>query len=339
MHTHSIEQWRLSHDFLPPEQRAVERRVQTALVLTIIMMIAELIVGYASHSLALTADGWHTGSHAIALGISIFAYAFSRYHVNNTRYTFGTGKVGMLAGYTSALLLMGVGISMAVQSLWRLWHPAAIAYDEAIGVAVLGFMTNFGCAWLLRDQPHDHHGHNHTHDHHHEHEHAHDHDDEHDHHEHTYDHNLHAAYIHMFTDALTSLLAIVALLSAKHLGWLWMDAAMGLVGAVLVGSWSIGLIRSSARALLDAEDNQELVEHITQDIESDADNRIADLHVWRLGPHSYGCIVSLVTHTPQPAAHYKALLADISELKHITVEVNVCCTPDKPAFAPIHHHH
>jgi len=311
MHTHSLERWQYEHNYLPHAQRQSERRTRIALGLTLIMMAIELAAGYATGSLALTADGWHMGSHAVALGISVFAYAFSRHHVGNARFTFGTGKVAPLAGYTSALTLAFVALTMVWQSVARLLHPVNIDFNEAIVVAVIGLIVNLACAAIL--------GH---HD---------DHEQTAEGHARHHDHNLRSAYLHVLADALTSILAIIALTSGKYLGWNWMDAAMGIVGAIVIGQWCVSLLRSSARALLDAEDNSRLVRRIAERIERDADNRIADLHVWRLGPLSHGCIVSLVTHEPRPAEHYKALLAGIHGLRHITVEVNQCCQDNAAA--------
>jgi cation diffusion facilitator family transporter len=305
MHTHSLQHWQYDHDYLPQTQRQSERRARYAFVLTLIMMMIELIAGYATGSLALTADGWHMSSHAVALGIGVFAYAFSRHHVHNTRFTFGTGKVGPLAGYTSALILASIALFMVGQSVVRLLRPININFNDAILVAVIGLIVNLACAMILGHQNY----------------HKHAADDR----AHHHDQNLRSAYLHVLADALTSVLAIIALVSGKYLGWNWMDPVMGIVGAAIIGQWCASLLRSSAHVILVAEDNSQLIAHIAQRIENDADNRIADLHVWRLGPLSHGCIVSLVTHEPQPAEYYKALLAEIHELEHITIEVNQCC--------------
>jgi cation diffusion facilitator family transporter len=318
MHGPRLERWQYRHNYLPSTHRQSERRARIVLVLTLVMMVIELITGYATGSLALTADGWHMGSHAAALGITAFAYAFSRRHVDNIRFTFGTGKVGPLAGYTSALFLSGIALFMVGQSLERLVRPVPVEFDQAIWIAVIGLVVNLGCAVILgrhdedvavdSERPHRH------------------------------DHNLYAAYLHVLADALTSVLAIAALTSGKYLGWGWMDPLMGIVGAIVIGQWSIGLLRSSGHVLLDAEDNRALVAQISTLIESGSDDRIADLHVWRLGPSSHGCIVSLVTHRPRPADHYKTLLKGVAGLEHVTVEVNTCCedavTPDSQRRAP-----
>lgn len=333
MHGHSLERWQYEHDYLPHTQDVSERRTRLALALTVVMMVAELITGYATGSLALTADGWHMGSHAVALGVGVFAYMYSRRHAANARFTFGTGKVGPLAGYTSALVLAGVAASMVLQSVERFLQPVEVAWNEALWVAVVGLVVNLACMALLRDHGHGHehaaeapahHGHDHAHDHGHGHTaagHCAGHDSA-----HAHDHNLRATYLHVAADAVTSVLAIVALLCGKYMGWTWMDAAAGIVGAAVIAQWSVSLIRRSAHALLDAEDNAELVGQVRRIIEGEADNRIADLHVWRVGPLSHACIVSVVTHHPQPAEHYKALLCAVPGLAHVTVEVNVCCS-------------
>lgn len=305
MQSHALRHWQYDHNYLPHTHRKAERRARVVLVLTLVMMVVELVAGYATGSLALTADGWHMGSHATALGISVFAYAFSRHHVDNARFTFGTGKVGPLAAYTSALILTAIALLMVVQSIERLIHPVAVDFDQAIWVAIIGLIVNLACARIL-----GHHG---------------EHGRAVEEHPHRHDHNLYAAYLHVLADALTSVLAIAALTSGKFLGWGWMDPLMGIVGAGVIGRWSVGLLRGSGHVLLDAEDNRDLVARISRLIESDADNRISDLHVWRLGPLSHGCIISLLTHHPRPTEHYKALLTEISALKHVTVEVNVCC--------------
>ena len=311
MHVPSLERWQYRHNYLPSTHRQAERRARIVLALTLVMMVIELITGYATGSLALTADGWHMGSHAAALGIAAFAYAFSRQHVDNVRFTFGTGKVGPLAGYTSALFLSGVALFMIGQSLERLVHPVAVEFNDAILVAVIGLVVNLVCAAIL--------GHHHG-----DVEGASE-------HPHRHDHNLYAAYLHVLADALTSVLAIAALTSGKYLGWTWMDPLMGIVGALVIGQWSIGLLRSSGHVLLDAEDNRDLVAKVFALIESEGDTRIADLHVWRLGPTSHACIVSVVTHDPRPADHYKSLLKGVMELVHVTIEVNTCCDePLKP---------
>jgi cation diffusion facilitator family transporter len=283
------------------------------IAVTLIMMVIELVTGYVTGSLALTADGWHMGSHAAALCIAAFAYAFSRRHAENRRFTFGTGKMGPLAGYTSAVVLAAIAVLVALQSIERLLHPIEVHYADALGVAVVGLIVNLVCAFLLGDHDHDH-----------SHEHSHDHRETPRGHAHAHrDLNLRAAYVHVVADALTSVLAIAALLCGMWFGWRAMDPLMGIVGAVLIARWSAGLLMETGQVLLDAEDNRAMTKKITELIER-ADDRIADLHLWRVGNASQACIVSLWSHDPKPSSHYKALLAQVPGIDHVTVEVNCC---------------
>lgn len=304
MHTDSLARWQCDHDYLPPSQRSAERRTRLVVALTLATMVVELAAGYLTGSLALVADGWHMGSHAAALGITAFAYAFARRHADDARFTFGTGKVGSLAGYSSALLLAVIALWMGAQAVDRLLAPVAIEFDAALAVAVVGLAVNVACALILgqREPGHDGPRHGEPRRHH--------------------DHNLRSAYRHVLADALTSLLAIAALAGGKYLGWTWLDPLMGLVGAALISWWAWGLLRDSGRVLLDAEDNSGLVRQLTRLAESGGD-RVADLHVWRVGPASHACIVSIVTHDPRPAEHYKAKFA-LPGIAHLTVEVNAC---------------
>ncbi|AOU99567.1 hypothetical protein BI364_05220 [Acidihalobacter yilgarnensis] len=333
MHTHAetLQQLGHSHSFGLTGSQASERRTYIVIAITLITMAVELVTGYFTHSMALTADGWHMGSHAAALGIAAFAYGFSRRHAHDPRFSFGTGKVNSLAGFTSAVSLAIVALLMALESIDRLLNPVNVILNEAIWVAVLGFVVNLASALVLDDHHdhHDHHGHGHGHGHGHEHEHAEVMHHEHDAHAHSqserhHDHNLRAAYLHVAADAITSLLAIVALLSAKYFGWIWMDPLMGIVGSILIARWSIGLLRDSGAVLLDAEDTRPLQARVRTLIEADADNRVTDLHVWRVGPKAQACILSVVTHTPRPADHYKGLLSGVPGLGHLTVEVLPC---------------
>ncbi len=305
MHIDSLEQWKHNHDFNIDTTEG-ERRTRLVVMLTACMMVIEITAGYLFGSMALLADGWHMGTHVAALAISLFAYRYARQHVDNPIYSFGTGKVSALGGYASAIALAVVALLMGMESVRRLVFPETIRFDQAIFVAIIGLVVNLVSAWLLHGGA--------AHDHHHS-------EAEHDHH---HDHNLRAAYLHVIADALTSLLAIVALLAGKYFGWLWMDACMGLVGAALITKWGYGLLRETSRVLLDSAPDDETLERIERVIESDADNRITDLHVWRLGPRSYGVIISLVTHQPRDPEHYKALLKEFDELHHVTVEVNHC---------------
>jgi cation diffusion facilitator family transporter len=309
MHIDSLDQWKHSHDFNIDTTEG-ERRTRLVVILTACMMVIEITAGYLFGSMALLADGWHMGTHVAALAISLFAYRYARLHADNPVYSFGTGKVSALGGYASAIALAVVALLMGMESVHRLLFPQTIHFDQAIFVAIIGLVVNLVSAWLL------HGGAVHDHDHHH-------HDAAHDHHHH-HDHNLRAAYLHVIADALTSLLAIIALVAGKYFGWLWMDACMGLVGAALITRWGYGLLRETSGVLLDSAPNDETLQRIEGAIESDADNRVTDLHVWRLGPKSYGVIISLVTHQPRDPQHYKALLKDFAQLHHITIEVNHC---------------
>jgi cation diffusion facilitator family transporter len=257
--------------------------------------------------MALLADGWHMGTHAAALGIALFAYIYARRHANDPGYAFGTGKVSVLGGFTSAVVLLLIALLMAVESLQRLISPQAIRFNEAILVAGLGLAVNLFSAFLLQDQNEQHHeGHQ-------EHVHAHG----------GQDHNLRAAYLHVLADALTSILAIFALLTGKSLGWIWMDALMGIVGAVVITRWSFGLLHDTSQILLDAHPIHEFSTKVKDLLEGDGDNLVFDLHIWWVGTNQFAAAISLVTHFPQPVEHYKALLSGCGELAHVTIEVNV----------------
>jgi cation diffusion facilitator family transporter len=289
-----------------------ERRTRYVLILTAITMVVEIVAGSAFGSMALLADGWHMGTHVAAFMITIFAYSYTRKHARNPAFTFGTGKVSVLGGFASAVALAVVALVMLLESLQRMVDPHAIHFNEAIAVACLGLFINVVSAFLLKDD----------HDHHH-----HDHDDHHHHH----DHNLRAAYLHVLADALTSLLAIVALVSGKYFGWNWLDPFMGIVGAIIITRWSYGLISQTGPILLDGSVDQEYRKEIREAIEGDSDNRISDLHVWKVGANHCAAVISLVTHHPKPVEHYKGLLSGFHRLSHVTVEVNLCehesCAP------------
>lgn len=294
-----------------------ERNTRWALALTVVMMVAEIAGGWVFGSMALLADGWHMSSHAVALGLSVATYAAARRLARDRRFTFGTWKIEVLGGYTSALLLLGVAALMVWQSVDRLISPTAIHYDEALAVGVVGLLVNLLCAWLLRGGHHHHHGH-HDHHAHGDHGHHHGHGAEHE------DLNLRSAYMHVVADAATSVLAIAALFGGKLLGAGWMDPVMGLVGAALVTVWAIGLLKETARALLDADMEAPVVDEIREAVEEGPiAAKLSDLHVWRVGPGRYACIVSLVT--PSSGAQpedFKQLLRVHEELVHISVEVN-----------------
>ncbi|MBF0470026.1 MAG: CDF family Co(II)/Ni(II) efflux transporter DmeF [Gammaproteobacteria bacterium] len=323
MNHQAVEEWRHSHNY-SVDFSSSERKTQWVVLLTAVMMVIEISAGYLFGSMALLADGWHMGTHVAALAITLFAYNYARKHAENPRFSFGTGKVTALGGYTSAIALAMVALLMGVESLNRFFNPETIHFHEAIFVASIGLIVNLVSAWLLHGGGDHHHGHDHGH-HHHEKE-----GDNHHHHHH--DHNLKAAYLHVVADALTSLLAIVALIAGMYLGWVWMDAAMGIVGAILITKWAVGLLRQTSQVLLDSTPTAELSKKICTTIEADADNQVVDLHIWEVGPQKYGCIISLITHIPQNPTHYKDLLHHLSPLKHITIEVNRCHGEDcKPS--------
>ena len=304
MHINRLHRWQHSHRFNIDDSHA-ERNTRRVILLTLTMMVIEISAGYIFGSMALLADGWHMGTHAAALGITAFAYYFARKNEENPNYSFGTGKVGVLGGFGSAVVLAVIALLMGVESVQRLFSPVAIRFNEAIAVAVIGLAVNLISAYLLRGR----------------HQHAHGHGAGHDHHR---DHNLRAAYLHVLADALTSLLAIVALTTGKAFGWIWMDPVMGIVGALIISRWSYGLLVDTSKVLLDRDVNVDAVREIQKIVESDSDNRVTDLHVWRVGDHHLSAIISIVTHYPKPPEHYKQLLAGYHEIAHLTVEVNPC---------------
>jgi cation diffusion facilitator family transporter len=309
MHIHTLQKWKHRHRYNIEDGHG-ERNTRRVIVLTLSMMIIEITAGYLFGSMALLADGWHMGTHAVALSITAFAYYYARRNSDNPNYSFGTGKVGVLGGFTSAVVLAVIAILIGVESIQRLVSPQPIRFNEAIAVAFVGLVVNVISAFLLQEKHGHHHGHGHDHD-------------------HTQkfrDHNLRAAYFHVLADALTSVLAIIALFTGKAFGWIWMDPIMGIVGASIISRWSYGLLVDTGKVLLDRDVNQEAVEEIRAIIEADSDNRVADLHVWRVGSHHLSAIVSIVTHYPKSPDHYKKLLADYDEIAHVTVEVNSCDT-------------
>ncbi|MEC5079938.1 CDF family Co(II)/Ni(II) efflux transporter DmeF [Xanthomonas oryzae] len=316
--THPAPHCAQSHTFASANPLA-ERSTRKAVILTVLMMMVEIVGGWTLNSMALLADGWHMSSHALALGLALFAYRFARQHAGDVRFTFGTWKVEVLGGYTSAILLLGVAGLMAFQSLERLFTPEPIQYQEATVIAVIGLLVNLICAWWLRDSHghghghgHDSHGHTHTHE-----AHGHGH-----HHEAHSDLNLRAAYLHVVADAATSVLAIVALVAGMHWGVTWLDPIMGIVGAVLVTVWAWGLLRSTGSVLLDAEMDAPLVAEVKQVIaELGHAIDIADLHVWRVGSARYACVVSLVTAADIDAELVRRALQIHEELVHVTVEL------------------
>jgi len=311
-------QWQPPHDYRPLERNS-ERQTWAVVILTGLTMLVEIIAGYWFNSMALLADGWHMASHMVAIGLAALAYLLARRYAADQRFAFGTWKIEVLAGFTSALLLVVVALFMIGESLSRLWSPVAIGFDAALMVAVIGLLVNLLSAWLLREQ-HDHgHGHGHGHG-----EHAHDHSHEHEHASGGKDLNRHAAFIHVLTDALTSVAAIIALLGGKFFGWGWLDPVMGIVGALVILVWARGLLRDTAKALLDREMDDPLVHRVREALQDVPDTEVTDLHLWRVGRSQYSCILSLVTHQAHTADHYKAALQGFPQLVHITVEVNRC---------------
>lgn len=304
MHVHTLENWQHSHDFSVKNEKG-EQRTQYVLILTAITMVVEIIAGSVYGSMALLADGWHMGTHVAAFMIALFAYRYARKYANNPIYAFGTGKVNVLGGFASAIALAVVALVMLAESLQRIVDPQTIHFNEAIIVASIGLFINVVSAFLLKDD--------HSHAHHHDHEHHHHHD-----------HNLRAAYLHVLADAMTSVLAIVALVSGKFWGWNWLDPIMGIVGAIIITRWSYGLLKQTSPILLDASIEKEYQQEIKETIEKDSDNRISDIHVWKVGANHYAAIISLVTHYPNSTEHYKNLLNKFNKLSHVTIEVNEC---------------
>lgn len=321
MQIHPLDAWQHEHSF-NLDAREGERRTRLVVILTALMMVVEVAAGILTGSMALLADGWHMGTHVAALGIAVFAYRYARQHASNPQFSFGTGKVGALGGFASAVALVVVALMMAMESVGRLLSPERIQFDEAILVALIGLVVNLVSARVL------HGGEDHHHDPHHAHPHP-DEDQDHDHHHQDphHDHNLRAAYLHVLADALTSVLAVVALVAGKLLGWVWMDPLMGLVGAALITRWGYGLVRETSGILLDSTPSDAVLRQIREAIEADQDTQVADLHLWRLGPRDFGAIISVVTHHPREVEHYKRMLSHVEHLGHLTVEVNRCKEP------------
>ncbi|MEK1833921.1 MAG: CDF family Co(II)/Ni(II) efflux transporter DmeF [Pseudomonas sp.] len=288
------------HLFLGAAHDENARRTLWVVALTFVMMIGEIAAGYITGSMALLADGFHMATHAGALGIAAAAYGFARRHANNSRFSFGTGKVGDLAGFASAIVLGLVSIGIAGESIVRLFQPTTVAFTEATVIAVVGLGVNIVSAFLLSGN-HGHHGHDH-------HDHSHHHDN-----------NLRSAYLHVLADALTSVLAIVALLAGRYLGWVWLDPVMGIVGAIVIAKWAYGLMGDSAAVLLDTTDEHVAAE-IRELLESTDDVRISDLHVWQVGPQARAAIVSVVAAAGVSADAIRERLAPVHELSHLTVE-------------------
>ncbi|HEY8100330.1 MAG TPA: CDF family Co(II)/Ni(II) efflux transporter DmeF [Burkholderiaceae bacterium] len=315
------------HVFLGKEHHGNERRTWAVIWLCGFMMLAEIIGGSLFGSLALVADGLHMSTHAGALLIAALAYTYSRRHAHDARFVFGTGKLGDLAGFTSAIALAMIALLIGYEAVERFLNPIQINFNEAIPIAIVGLLVNVVSAWLLSGDDHHSHSHGHSHGHSHESNHDHvdcgNHADDHDHHAATHrDNNMRAAYVHVIADAAVSILAIVGLVLGRQFGWVWMDPAAGIVGAFVIISWSYGLLRDTGGILLDMNSDQRLADKVKNSIEGSGD-QLADLHLWRLGPGHMGAIVSVLTNekTRDPA-FYRARLKDFSSLSHITIEIH-----------------
>ncbi len=308
-HRHDLSPWLHSHVF-DRGNRKGEARTRVVLIVTLVVMAGEIAAGWWTGSMALLADGWHMGTHAFALGVAAFAYGFARRYAKDARFAFGTWKVEVLGSFASALVLALVAVSILAESVMRLWERNPIDARSALWVAVFGLVVNLLSAWLLHGA--DGHGHDHHHDH------------DHDHAPGGHDMNLRAAYVHVLTDALTSVLAIGALAGALWLGWNWLDPLVGVLGAVVIGVWALRLIRESAAVLLDREMDHPLAERIRHDLEADGDATVADLHLWRVGRDQFAAIACVVADAPLPPAAYRERLARHAQLAHVSVEVNRC---------------
>jgi cation diffusion facilitator family transporter len=311
MHSHSLDPWTHEHVFLGATHVRNERRTWFVVVLTTVMMVAEIVGGSVFGSMALLADGWHMATHAAALGISGLAYLFARQQARNPRFVFGTGKFGDLAAFGSAIVLALIAVQIAYESAVRLIHPVSIAYGEAIAIAVAGLGVNLLSAWLLREDDH-HHG---------------DHADGHHHHK---DNNLRAAYVHVLADAATSVLAIGALLLAMLSQWTWTDPVVGIIGSIVIAGWAYGLIRDAGAVLLDVAPDQGLEAAIRERLETGGD-RITDLHLWQVGPGHRAAVVSLISDHPLAPSVYKRRLSGLPRLCHLTIEIEACPHADSSA--------
>src|SRR5881275_3793592 len=302
MHRTDHSRFRKRHDFVPDFSHA-ERRTRIVIGVTAAMIVVEIVVGLLAHSVALLADGWHMSTHVLAFLITAVAYYFARTQARNARFSFGTGKVGVLGGFTSAVVLSIVALLMAGESVHRLFVPLEIHFNEAIGIACLGLFVNLGCAVLLAVRHHEHDGGS-----------AHD-----------PDLNLRAAYLHVLADAFTSVLAITALTGGKFFGWAWLDPMVGIIGSGVVFSWSYTLLRDTSGILLDRTPaSSDLPEEIRRAVESDGDSLVSDLHVWQVGIGKFAAIISVVAHQPKSCDAYRALFREHDELVHVTIETQHC---------------
>lgn len=333
MHTADLAPWRHSHDFTADTSSA-ERRTRKVILFSAAMMLVEIVAGHWFHSMALVADGWHMSTHVAAFVLTALAYYLGRRHAHDERFTFGTGKLAVLGGFTSAIILSGIALLIAWESVQRLLSPVAIHFPEAIGIAALGLLTNVICTLILKDDPHHHHHHGpaspgghgtHGHETHHppapepgpgQHHH---------HHHAPHDLNLRAAYLHVLADALTSVTAIVALGLGYWRGWTWLDPVMGLVGTGVILSWAATLLRDTGSILVDRiPAHTDLPAVIREGIEGDGDSKITDLHLWQVGVGKFAAIIGVVGHHPRTAAAYREALKIHEELVHVTVEVQSC---------------
>jgi cation diffusion facilitator family transporter len=311
MHSHSMTPWTHGHSFLGAHHGEHERRTWSVVVLTAAMMVAEIVGGTLFGSIALIADGWHMATHVAALAIAGLAYLFARRHAQDARFSLGTGKFGELAAFASAIILGIIALGVGYESVLRLFNPVVIHFREAIPIATVGLCVNLASAWLLRED----HGHAPA-----DHDHAHY---DHDHGAHRHDTNFRAAYMHVLADALVSVLTIVGLSAAWAFGWSFMDPLVGLVGMVVIASWALSLIRTAGRVLLDTVPDPALAQRIRERIETGGD-RVADLHLWQLGPGHAAVIASIVSDAPQAPSVYKERLEGLTGLSHVTIEVNEC---------------
>jgi cation diffusion facilitator family transporter len=297
-----------NHTFGQDKKRPGEARTFIVIGITAAMMVIEITAGVLYGSMALLADGLHMASHAAALSINAFAYVYARKNANNPEFSFGTGKVNALGGFSGAILLAVFALLMVWESGNRLIDPVEISFNQAIIVAIVGLVVNGVSALILgvKEEDHQHGGHKHAH---------------------KSDQNLKSAYLHVITDALTSVLAIVALLTAKYFGYVWMDPLMGIVGALLITRWSIGLLRSTSDILLDKQASQTLQDKIKHQIERDGESKVADLHVWSIGPNIHAAIISVVTQQALSSADYKARLTKDLGLEHVSIEVEIIDNP------------
>jgi cation diffusion facilitator family transporter len=299
--------WQHDHTFEQDKIKAGERKTFIVIGITAVTMVVEIVAGIIYGSMALLADGLHMGSHATALGVTAVAYIFARRRAKDRSFSFGTGKVNALAGFSSAVLLAVFALLMGIESADRFFNPVEIIFNQAITVSIIGLVVNL-VSMLILDTNKDHH----SHDHHHNHAH------------HDTDHNLKAAYLHVLADALTSLLAIFALLGGKFFGFNWMDPLMGIVGALMVARWSWGLLRETSGLLLDRQGPDDICQKVRNVIEAVEDNRVSDLHLWHIGPGIYAATISIITQDPQSPDHYKAMIPKNLGLVHTTIEIHPC---------------